>query len=401
MPATWTVRGPVVASSGTHREMEESLQPGMGKLRDLRALRENDNNGLYYYRARYYMPRLGKFISEDPLGLSGHTVNLYEYAYDNFTNLVDPSGEQSIMLLEDPIIIDPNLLGEATDIAAPKLSLPKPDGGRLEEVDNSGNVLARYTAGGIDEPFAELRSGTTSYYQEDGLDSVTSLTNSAGALANTYSHDSFGKLTASAGTLTNPFQYTAREFDQETGIYFYRARYYDQTSGRFLSEDPLEFGGDGANFYAYTLNNPVNYVDPMGTSSQGPPPPPTPGPPGPAQLGGFIYNHPPPQTGLLGGDALAFANCMGKCLARYFVVTGGSECTPDGRHVPGGVKGSRHCTNQAVDIRPTGHDQHDVFCCALNCGAEYIQNEGDHWHIQLTPGRNGGHGLLPKPCDCK
>jgi len=270
----------------------------------------------------------------------------------------------------------------------------------LEEVDNSGNVLARYTEGGMDEPFAELRSGTTSYYEQDGIDSVTSLTNSAGALANSYTFDSFGKLTGSTGTLINPFQYTGREFDSETGLHFYRARYYDQTMGRFLSEDPLEFAGDGPNFYAYTLNNPVNYVDPMGTSSQGPPPPPTPGPPGPAQLGGFIYNYPPPRTGPLGGAALAFANCMGNCLARYFVVTGGSECTPDGRHVPGGVIGSRHCTNQAVDIRPAGQDQHQVFCCALNCGAQYIQNEGDHWHIQLTPGRNGGHGLLPKACDC-
>src|SRR5437870_2546683 len=270
----------------------------------------------------------------------------------------------------------------------------------LEEVDNSGNVLARYTEGGMDEPFAELRSGTISYYEQDGIDSVTSLTNSAGALANSYTFDSFGKLTGSTGTLINPFQYTGREFDSETGLHFYRARYYDQTMGRFLSEDPLEFAGDGPNFYAYTLNNPVNYVDPMGTSSQGPPPPPTPGPPGPAQLGGFIYNYPPPRTGPLGGAALAFANCMGNCLARYFVVTGGSECTPDGRHVPGGVIGSRHCTNQAVDIRPAGQDQHQVFCCALNCGAQYIQNEGDHWHIQLTPGRNGGHGLLPKECDC-
>ena len=270
----------------------------------------------------------------------------------------------------------------------------------LEEVDNSGNVLARYTEGGMDEPFAELRSGTTSYYEQDGIDSVTSLTNSAGALANSYTFDSFGKLTGSTGTLINPFQYTGREFDSETGLHFYRARYYDQTMGRLLSEDPLEFAGDGPNFYAYTLNNPVNYVDPMGTSSQGPPPPPTPGPPGPAQLGGFIYNYPPPRTGPLGGAALAFANCMGNCLARYFVVTGGSECTPDGRHVPGGVIGSRHCTNQAVDIRPAGQDQHQVFCCALNCGAQYIQNEGDHWHILLTPGRNGGHGLLPKACDC-
>jgi hypothetical protein len=140
----------------------------------------------------------------------------------------------------------------------------------------------------------------------------------------------------------------------------------------------------------------------MGTSSSSwpPPPPGPPGPPGPGQLGGYIYNHPPPQTGTLSGEAQALANCMAKCLARYFVVTGGSECTPDGRHVPGGVKGSKHCTNQALDIRPAGQNQHDVFCCALGCGAGFIANEGDHWHIQKPPGQNNSSGLLPKPCDC-
>ena len=50
----------------------------------------------------------------------------------------------------------------------------------IEEVDGNGNVLARYTERVLDEPFGELRSGTTSYYQQDGLDSVTSLTNSTG-----------------------------------------------------------------------------------------------------------------------------------------------------------------------------------------------------------------------------
>src|SRR4029077_17679923 len=56
----------------------------------------------------------------------------------------------------------------------------------LEEVDNSGNVLARYTQDqGIDDPVSMLRSGTTSYYQSDALGTVTSLSNSAGALSNT------------------------------------------------------------------------------------------------------------------------------------------------------------------------------------------------------------------------
>jgi RHS repeat-associated protein len=132
------------------------------------------------------------------------------------------------------------------------------------ELDQSGNVSARYAQGsGLDQPLAEFRSGTASYYDQDGLGSVTSLNNSTSVLANSYSYDSFGKPTASTGTLTNPFQYTGREFDSETGIYYYRARYYDSSGGRFLSEDPLRFG-IAPNFYAYVANDPVGYIDPSG-----------------------------------------------------------------------------------------------------------------------------------------
>jgi len=125
-------------------------------------------------------------------------------------------------------------------------------------------VVARYSQGlNIDEPLAMLRSGATSYYHADGLGSVTSLSTPAGVLSNTYTYDSFGKLTASAGSVANPLRYTAREFDSETGLYFYRARYYDPASGRFLSEDPIGFDG-GQNFYAYVRNNPISYADPSG-----------------------------------------------------------------------------------------------------------------------------------------
>ncbi len=134
----------------------------------------------------------------------------------------------------------------------------------LETLNQSGSVLARYSDSlNIDEPVSELISGTTSYYEQDGLGSVTSLSNSAGALANTYTYDSYGKLTASTGTLANPFLYTGREFDSETGIYEYRARYYDQNVGRFLSEDPLRFD-TGVNFYTYVTNNPLIWKDPSG-----------------------------------------------------------------------------------------------------------------------------------------
>jgi len=71
-------------------------------------------------------------------------------------------------------------------------------------------------------------------------------------------------LTASTGSLVNPFRYTARESDAETGLYYYRARYYDPATGRFLSEDPLQLNGGDADFYRYSINNPVNFKDPSG-----------------------------------------------------------------------------------------------------------------------------------------
>jgi RHS repeat-associated protein len=134
----------------------------------------------------------------------------------------------------------------------------------LEEVDNSANVLARYTqSSGIDQPLAELRSGIASYYAQDGIGSVSSLSNGSGVLANTYTYDSFGKPTASTGTLTNPFQYTGRDYDTETGLHYYRSRYYDPAVGRFASEDPSGFKS-GTNFYTYVMNSPVVRIDPSG-----------------------------------------------------------------------------------------------------------------------------------------
>ncbi len=137
----------------------------------------------------------------------------------------------------------------------------------IEEVDANGAVLARYTQGaGIDEPLAQFRSSTTSYYDADGLGSITSLSNTSGALANTYTYDSFGKLTASTGTVINPFQFTARDYDSETGLRYYRARYYDSNIGRFTAEDPMGFA-EGSNFYRYVENDPIDHRDPYGLAT--------------------------------------------------------------------------------------------------------------------------------------
>ena len=140
----------------------------------------------------------------------------------------------------------------------------------IEETSNGGAAVARYVQGlKIDQPLAMSRGGATSYYDADAPGSITSLSDASGALAQTYAFDSFGVQTGSSGSLTNPFRYTAREFDNETTLYYYRARYYNPQIGRFLNEDPTSFRG-GINFYTYVRNGPITYTDPRGTCPQMP-----------------------------------------------------------------------------------------------------------------------------------
>jgi RHS repeat-associated protein len=80
---------------------------------------------------------------------------------------------------------------------------------------------------------------------------------------------------------TSGYAYTGREWDSETGIYYYRARYYEPKLGRFISEDPIGLG-DGPNRYAYVHNSPVERLDPYGFQAT----PATPAPPPPSHRPG-------------------------------------------------------------------------------------------------------------------
>ena len=136
----------------------------------------------------------------------------------------------------------------------------------LMELNETGTVTVRYTHGsGIDEPISMLRGGTKFYYLFDGLGSVTSLTDINENVVATYEYYPFGKIRKETGNVVNPYRFTGREYDDSTGLYYYRARYYDAEVGRFLSKDPLGLGKIFENnLYIYSLDNPINYVDPTG-----------------------------------------------------------------------------------------------------------------------------------------
>ncbi|MGH7164355.1 MAG: LamG-like jellyroll fold domain-containing protein, partial [Nitrospiraceae bacterium] len=127
----------------------------------------------------------------------------------------------------------------------------------LLEYDETNTLLARYTHGpGIDEPIAMTRGGRTVFYHQDGLGTVTELTDGTGTVAQSYAYDAWGNPIETTGTVEQPYTYTGREFDAETGLYFYRARAYDPTIGRFLQKDPLGIGGGDLNLYSYVGSSP-------------------------------------------------------------------------------------------------------------------------------------------------
>jgi RHS repeat-associated protein len=117
----------------------------------------------------------------------------------------------------------------------------------IAEYNVSGIWQKRYYYGpGIDEPICMVKwpgsSGLVYYYHFDGLGSVVALSNINGQIIERYSYDVFGEPNRTS-SIGNPYFFTGRERDSETGLYYYRARYYSPKIGRFLQTDPIGYEG--------------------------------------------------------------------------------------------------------------------------------------------------------------
>lgn len=142
----------------------------------------------------------------------------------------------------------------------------------IEERDETGQLLASYVySTTIDDAIRMDRGNEAYHYHSDVLGTITHVTNQLGRVIETYRYDAFGNLQVTNGRgqlqdgtqIGNPITYTGRWNDDESRLYYYRARYYDPESGRFLARDPKGFV-DGMNLYAYVRNNPPAFRDPLG-----------------------------------------------------------------------------------------------------------------------------------------
>jgi RHS repeat-associated protein len=137
------------------------------------------------------------------------------------------------------------------------------DGVNLAQELSSGTAVVNYLNGlKLDEAYSRTDSTSTLTYLADNLGSTAALTDNTGSVQTSYTYEPYGNTTASGSTSSNSLQYAGRENDG-TQLYYYRARYYSPTYGRFASEDPIGLAG-GINTNAYVGGNPISRRDPLG-----------------------------------------------------------------------------------------------------------------------------------------
>jgi RHS repeat-associated protein len=195
-----------------------------------------------------YRNRLVDVVTKDS---TGNVTADAEYTYDVFDNRIAKS-----------VDADGDGAGEA------EVEKFVYDGDHIAlTFDGEGHQTERFLHGTqIDQVLAqENADGEVLWALTDNLGSVRVLMDNQGNVVNQITYDSFGNVTAQTNAGTSfRFSYTGREFDSETGLYYYRARYYDPGVGRFISEDPIGFNSGDSNTYRYVGNNPLFYVDPSG-----------------------------------------------------------------------------------------------------------------------------------------
>lgn len=132
----------------------------------------------------------------------------------------------------------------------------------IAELQGSAIGATYLTGLAIDEILARYSNGAERSQLTDALGSIIAQTREDRSIQNHYAYSAWGETLAAGTDEGNASQYTARENDQ-TGLYYYRARYYDPQLKRFVSEDPIGLRG-GLNLYAYVNGNPIIYTDPNG-----------------------------------------------------------------------------------------------------------------------------------------
>ncbi len=196
----------------------------------------------------------------------GDGVNTTTYTWDAQDRLISaatPNGTASYVYDSDGRRVQQTANSQVTNYLWDELSTY---GDVVLETDGSGTTLASYILGN-DHLVSQNRSGSLSYYLQDGQQSTRALTDAIGVLTDAYSYTAFGEIYNQTGMTANSYLFTGQQFDGSTGLYNLRVRFYDPSIGHFLNQDTYRvdfFNPMELNRYGYVANNPINLSDPTG-----------------------------------------------------------------------------------------------------------------------------------------
>ena len=196
---------------------------------------------------------------------AGQVTQQVAYAYDAFGRLVGKvvsvpgQADQKTAFVYDGEQIALQFDGSgASDLAASNLSHRYLSGPAIDQILADEQVTTPGQAGNVVWPLADNLGTVRDLAQYNAATGVTTI-------ANHRVYDSYGNLTSQTNAAVDSlFGYTGQVFDKDTGLCYYRARWYDPSAGRFLSQDPIAFSSGDTNLDRYASNSPTNFTDPSG-----------------------------------------------------------------------------------------------------------------------------------------
>jgi RHS repeat-associated protein len=238
-------------------------------------LTKNDSNGITYYSYNssdqlikettpqgvitYQYDNNGNLIQKS----DGTIVTQYKYDYENKLTVMKNGSNQTTYKYD----VDGNRISSTTngDITYYLVDKNRQFAQVIEERNSQGSIVVSYIYG--DDLISQRRIETKNYYHYDGQMSTRQLTNSVGMVTDEYVYDAFGNLVSNTGDTINNYLFSGEQYDPNLKFYYFRARYYDQKSGRFTCHDPM-WGKDTdpltLHRYLYAKANPVMFRDQNG-----------------------------------------------------------------------------------------------------------------------------------------
>ena len=229
---------------------------------------KSDGTYGYRYDANGNMTGKGTSYTDNGNDIEYGTTEgeVWTYTYDLFNRLIEvkksESGTDNLETIATYVYDHRGLRIQRTGKDGEVTHYTYSPAGKVLSEEDDGEVTDYIYLG--NKLLAKKTGGETFWYLTDHLGSTIMMTDENGDVSWNEGYTAFGEKAGETGfDLDESGRYTGKDYDEDTGLYYFNARWYDASLGRFTTEDPIR---DGANWWVYCSNNPLKYVDPTGLS---------------------------------------------------------------------------------------------------------------------------------------